>query len=352
MAGCALSLKARIKIRRDGFALDIELEVDAGETVAVLGPNGAGKTTLLRALAGFVQIDGRVELAGEVLEDSAQRVRVPTEKRHVGLVFQDYVLFPHLNVIDNIAFGLQAQRKPDAKQSALRWLERAGLADKAGSMPRELSGGQAQRVALLRTLATEPRLLLLDEPLAALDVTIRADVRRELSRQLASFGGVRLIVTHDPLEAIALADRLVVLENGKIVQTGRPDEVTARPRSRFVADLAGVNLIRGRARGDRVELTGGASVAAPDAGDGNVFAVIHPRAVALYLSRPEGTPRNVWLGEVEDIDLNGDRARVRVKSAVPLIAEVTRAAVHQLGLRTGVAVWVAFKATDVTVYPA
>ena len=217
-----------------------------------------------------------------MLEDSAQRLRVPTERRHVGLVFQDHVLFPHLNVLDNVAFGLQAQHRPDAKQVARRWLERAGLDDRASSMPRELSGGQAQRVALLRTLATEPRMLLLDEPLSALDVSIRAEVRRDLSRQLASFRGVRLLVTHDPLEAIALADRIVVLEQGHVVQSGSPDEVTARPRSRFVADLAGVNLLRGTAHGDHIQLANGASVAAADAGEGEVFAVIHPRAVPCF----------------------------------------------------------------------
>jgi molybdate transport system ATP-binding protein len=346
-----VSLIANVKVRHHDFALDVQLDIDPGETVAILGPNGAGKTTLLRALAGLVAIDGRVELAGQVLEDSALRVRVPTEERHIGLVFQDHVLFPHLSVLDNIAFGLQAQRRPEARQIARGWLERAGLAGKASSMPRELSGGQAQRVALLRTLATEPRLLLLDEPLSALDVTIRAEVRRELSRQLASFRGVRLIVTHDPLEAIALADRLVVLEKGHVVQSGTPEEVTARPRSRFVADLAGVNLLRGKGRGDHVELAG-ASIAAPDAGDGDVFAVIHPRAVALYLARPEGTPRNVWQGEVEDIDLHGDRVRVRVKSPVPLVSEVTPAAVRDLRLHAGASVWVAFKATEVSVYPA
>jgi molybdate transport system ATP-binding protein len=347
-----VSLNARVKVRHNDFVLDVALDIDPGETVAILGPNGAGKTTLLRALAGLVAVEGRVELAGEVLEDSVQKVRVQTEDRHVGLVFQDHVLFPHLNVLDNVAFGLQAQHRPDAKRIARGWLERAGLAEKASSMPRELSGGQAQRVALLRTLATEPRLLLLDEPLSALDVTIRAEVRRELSRQLASFGGVRLIVTHDPLDAITLADRLVVLESGQVVQSGTPAEVTARPRSRFVADLAGVNLLRGKGRGDHVELMSGASVAAPDAGEGDVFAVIHPRAVALYLSRPEGTPRNVWHGEVEDIDLHGERVRVRVKSPVPLVAEVTPAAVRDLRLHAGGAVWVAVKATEVSVYPA
>ena len=347
-----MSLKARVIVKRDGFVLDLSLDIDEGETVAVLGPNGAGKTTLLRALAGLVPVEGRVELAGEVIEDSAQRLRVPTERRQVGLVFQDHVLFPHLSVLDNVAFGLQAKHRPDAKQVARSWLEQAGLVDKASWMPRELSGGQAQRVALLRTLATEPRLLLLDEPLSALDVTIRAEVRRELSRQLASFSGVRLLVTHDPLEAIALADRIVVLEQGHVVQSGTPDEVTARPRSRFVADMAGVNLLRGRARGDRVELASGASLAVSDAGEGDVFAVIHPRAVALYLSRPDGTPRNVWRGEVEDIDLHGERVRVRLNGAVPLVAEVTAGAVRDLRLNAGAEVWVAVKATEVSVYPA
>jgi len=347
-----VTLNARIKIQRDGFELDVQLDVDEGETVAVLGPNGAGKTTLLRALSGLIPIVGRVELAGEVLEDSETRVRVPTERRHVGLVFQDHVLFPHLTVLDNIAFGLQAQHRADARHVARDWLQRAGLEDKATSMPRELSGGQAQRVALLRTLATEPRLLLLDEPLSALDVTIRAEVRRELSRQLASFRGVRLLVTHDPLEAIALADRIVVLERGHVVQSGTPEEVTARPRSRFVADLAGVNLLRGKAHGDHIKLANGASVAAPEAGEGDVFAVIHPRAVSLFLMRPEGTPRNVWQGETENIDLHGERVRVRVNGPVPLVAEVTPSAVRELHLHAGAPVWIAVKATEISVYPA
>jgi len=347
-----LSLTASVRVDRDGFGLDVQLDVDEGETVAVLGPNGAGKTTLLRALAGLVPIVGRVELAGELLEDSALRVRVPTELRRIGLVFQDHVLFPHLSVLDNVAFGLRAQQRADAKQVGLGWLQRAGLGDKASSMPRELSGGQAQRVALLRTLATEPRLLLLDEPLSALDVTIRAEVRRELSRQLASFHGVRLIVTHDPVEAIALADRIVVLEHGRVVQSGTPAEVTARPRSRFVADLAGVNLLRGKAHGDHIKLAHGALVAASDAGEGDVFAVIHPRAVALFLTRPEGSARNVWKGETEGIDLHGERVRVRVNGPVPLVAEVTPSAVRDLHLHAGAPVWIAVKATEVSVYPA
>ncbi len=343
-----MSLHAVIEVNRSGFSLDIDLTVEAGETVAVLGPNGAGKTTLLRALAGLVPIAGRVELDGDVLDDSAMGRHVPTEERRVGIVFQDHVLFPHMTVLENVAFGL----KRDRWRVARDWLDRANLGDKAGVMPGELSGGQAQRVALLRTLVTEPRLLLLDEPLAALDVSVRAEVRRELSRQLAGFTGIRILVTHDPLEAIALADRLVVLEQGKVVQTGLPSEVTARPRSRFVADLAGVNLLRGTGKDDHIELDGGKVLAAPESGDGDVFAVIHPRAVALYLARPEGTPRNVWRARAEDLDLRGERVRVRLSGPVPLVAEVTPSAVRDLRLDAGAEVWVAVKATEISVYPA
>jgi molybdate transport system ATP-binding protein len=343
-----VSLDAAIRVKRDGFALDVELKVSASETVAVLGPNGAGKTTLLRALAGLVPIDGHVELDGEVLDDSSTGRHVPTERRRIGLVFQDHVLFPHMTVLQNVAFGVEH----DSSLVARAWLDRAGLGDKADSMPRELSGGQAQRVALLRTLATDPRLLLLDEPLSSLDVTVRADVRRELSRQLSTFRGVRILVTHDPLEAIALADRLVVLEEGKVVQTGSPAEVTARPRSRFVADLAGVNLLRGKGRGRHVELESGAMLTAAEAGEGDVFAVIHPRAVALYLAKPEGTPRNMWRGRAEDLDLQGERVRVRLSGLVPLVAEVTPSAVRELHLDAGADVWVAVKATEISVYRA
>jgi molybdate transport system ATP-binding protein len=344
-----VSLHAKVRVKRDGFALDVELNAENGRTVAVLGPNGAGKTTLLRALAGLIPIDGRIQLAGRVLDDSKAHTHVPTELRRVGLVFQDQVLFPHMTVLDNVAFGL---RSKDAEKTARFWLDGAGLGNYANAFPRELSGGQAQRVALLRTLATEPDLLLLDEPLSALDVTVRAEVRRDLSRQLAEYRGVRLLVTHDPIEAIALADQIVVLENGKTVQSGTPDEVTAQPRTRFVADLAGVNLLRGHAHRDHIELLGGAQLAAPDAGEGDVFAVIHPRSISLHLSRPEGTPRNVWQGRAEDIDLQGERARVRVKGPVSLVAEVTRAAVRELNLAPGTEVWMAVKATEVSVFPA
>jgi molybdate transport system ATP-binding protein len=207
-------------------------------------------------------------------------------------------------------------------------------------------------VALARALATRPRLLLLDEPLAALDASTRQETRRELRRQLESYDGVRVLVTHDPLEAGSLADRLVVVEDGRVVQSGTPAEISARPRSRYVADLVGLNLLRGTGAGDHVDLPGGAVLVAPGAGRGDVLAVVHPRAVALHRRPPDGTPRNVWPGVAGSLDREGDRVRVLVAGPVPIVAEVTAAAVDDLRLAEGGDVWVSVKATEVTVYPA
>ncbi|HEV3497312.1 MAG TPA: TOBE domain-containing protein, partial [Actinomycetes bacterium] len=211
---------------------------------------------------------------------------------------------------------------------------------------------QAQRVALARAMVAEPRLLLLDEPLAALDAATRTEVRRDLRRQLAAFDGTRLLVTHDPLEAMALADRLVVVEGGRVTQTGSPAQVSQRPRSRYVAELVGVNLYRGRADGAAVELAGGGRLIAAGDHRGQVFAAVHPRAVALHRRVPEGTPRNVLAGTADTLDVVGDRVRVRVAGRVPIVAEVTPAAVGELHLADGGPVWASVKATEVTVYPA
>ncbi len=350
-----MSLDASIRLTLGPLDLDMEFTVDEGEVVALLGPNGSGKTTLLRAVAGLVPFNsGYVHLDGNVLEDTATKRYVPTERRPIGFVFQDYLLFPHLSVLDNVAFGLRSRGNPrrEAAEKAGRWLERVGLEGYSRAKPGELSGGQRQRVALARALAPDPRLLLLDEPLAALDATTRAEVRRDLKRHLASFPGLRLVVTHDPLEAAALADRLVVMENGRLVQTGTPAEVTERPRSQYVADLVGVNLMRGEADHGSVRLTGGQVVAAAGAESGEVFAVIHPRAVSLYQIRPEGSPRNVWPGRIRGKELIGGRVRVRIDGNVPLVAEVTPAALKELNLDEGDDVWLSFKATDVGIYPA
>jgi len=350
-----VSLEARVELILGQLHLDVDLAVASGELVVLLGPNGAGKTTLLRALAGLVPLDrGRVVLDGRVLEDAEGGEWVATEHRPIGFVFQDYLLFPHLSALENVAFGLRARglTKVEARRRAAAWLERVGLAAHAASRPRALSGGQAQRVALARAMAGDPRLLLLDEPLAALDAATRAEVRHDLRRHLASFDGTRLLVTHDPLEAIALADRLVVLEEGKVTQTGTPAEVSEHPRSRYVAELVGINLYRGQADGRSVRLVGGGTVVAADINHGEVFAAVHPHAVALHRRVPEGTPRNVWAGTADAVEVVGDRVRVQVTGPVPIVAEVTPAAAAELRLGDGGQVWVSVKATEVTVYPA
>jgi molybdate transport system ATP-binding protein len=347
-----MSLEANVSLQLGKLSLDAEIHVPTGEVVAVLGPNGSGKTTLLRALAGLLPLgEGRVILDGQVLEDRARGLRLPAENRPIGFVFQDYLLFPHLSALENVAFGLRARgrSKAEARATAQEWLERVGLAEHSRSKPGALSGGQAQRVALARALAIDPRLLLLDEPLAALDAGARVGLRRVLKKHLASFAGTRLLVTHSPLEAAALADRLIVLENGRVIQEGRPSQVTQHPRSSYVAELVGLNLIRGKADGDHIELEGGGRLVVPGAGRGEVFAAIHPRAVALHRARPEGSPRNVWEGIVAGLDDEGDRARVSIGGLVPIVAEVTAAATSDLDLASGGPIWVSVKATEVAV---
>ena len=321
--------------------------------IGVLGPNGAGKTTLLRALAGLERIDaGRVVLDGAVLDDG--RVSVPPARRSVGVVHQDLLLFPHLTVLANVAYGLRARGVPrrQARATALAWLQRVGLDAYAPQRPRVLSGGQAQLVALARALATDPALLLLDEPLAALDAATRDTTRRALRRHLDGYAGPCLLVTHDPLDAITLADRLVVVEHGRVTSRGTVAEITSRPRSEWVARLVGLNLFRGHADGHCLTLPSGATLTTATAASGVAFAVVHPHAVALHRSRPEGSPRNVWPATVAAIDRHGDRVRVRLEGPVPLVAEVTPAAVAALGLADGGEVHAAVKATEVDVYPA
>jgi len=349
-----VSLWAHVRTVAGDLALDAGVRAAAGESVVLLGPNGAGKTSLLRSLAGLLPLsDGRVVLEDEVLEDVANGVRVVPQRRRIGFVFQDYLLFPHMTALDNVAFGMSARGKgrAEAQAKAREWLERVGVAHRASARARELSGGEAQKVALARALATQPRMLLLDEPFAALDMGARAQLRRDLRRHLSSFDGVRLLVTHDPVEALMMADHLIVLENGKVVQEGSTDELRTRPRSAYVARLVGLNLYPARATPEGLELTSGATLMASGAPRGDVFATVDPRAVALYRSKPDGSPRNVWQGRVEDIDREGDRVRVQLEGAIPIIAEITTSALHDLGLRLGDQVWVSLKATEIDVYP-
>lgn len=349
-----MSLDAIVRVRLGALDLDVALAADAGELVAIVGPNGAGKTTLLRALAGLVPLRaGRIELDGEVFEDVDAGISFTPERRPVSLMFQDGLLFPHMTARENVAFGLRARRVPKyrAIERADALLAQVGLGEHGSSRPARLSGGERQRVALARALITAPRLLLLDEPLAAVDVSARVELRRVLRDQLSRYDGIRLLVTHDPLEAMALADRVVVLEAGRVAQAGTIAEVAARPRSAWVATMLGLNLFRGVATDRGIEVAG-ATIAALSDVRGGAFAVVHPRAIALHRTRPEGSPRNVWRGEADSLDLEGDRVRVRISGSIPVVAEVTPAAVAELHLAVGAPVWVSVKATEVEVYAA
>lgn len=348
-------MQSRLLLRRGDFVLDLPITVEPGEVVAVLGPNGAGKTTALRLLAGLEALDdGTLVVDGTVLDDPAAGVFVPAERRSVGVVFQEYLLFPHLSALENVAFGLRARGASarEARATGERWLERVGLQAMGARRPGQLSGGQQQRVALARALAFGPRVLLLDEPLAALDAGTRSEVRRDLRRHLDDFGGCTVLVTHDPVDAYALADRVVVLEEGRVVQHGTLADVAANPRSRYVAELVGINLLTGSVSGGVFVAEGGGRVVLGDgAAEGPSFLAIRPQAVSLHLGRPEGSQRNVWECTVVGVDSHHDRVRVRLEGEVPIVAEITPAALAGLGVQPGARVWAAVKATEVAAYP-
>jgi molybdate transport system ATP-binding protein len=284
---------------------------------------------------------------------------VPPEDRRIGVVFQDYLLFPHLNAIDNVAFGPRRRGlgRSEARALAADWLERVGLGEFGKRRSRQLSGGQAQRVALARALATDPALLLLDEPLAALDARTRLDTRAELHRHLAGHQGAAVLVTHDPVDALMLADRLIVIEDGRAVQEGDAESITARPRTDYIARLVGLNLYRGKASGHTVRLASGAVLTTAEplggaASDGEAFAAFSPIAVALYREQPDGSPRNTWRATVSGVHRHGDSVRVQLDGPLRAAADVTPASAAQLGLEPGQTVWAAVKATEITAYPA
>jgi len=325
--------------------LDVSFTARPGEVVAVIGPNGAGKSTLVKALAGLVRARGHARMEGVDLLDR------PARERGVGMVFQDQLLFPHLSALANVAFGPRARgvRRADAEASAAAWLDRLGIGDLAGRRPGQLSGGQAQRVAIARALATEPRLLLLDEPMAGLDVGVAAALRIELAGHLAAYDGITLLVTHDAIDALTLASRVLVVDDGRIVQDGTPDRVAQQPATDHVARLVGLNVIR----------------------EGDQLRSFRPTAVTVDLTEPHGSARNRWRGEVLSATPHGDALRLVIRTADAagdrdpvgraasvserrrdLIADVTPGAAAELGLAPGQSVWVSVKETSVNVYPS
>lgn len=297
-----------------------------GEVLAVIGPNGAGKSSLLHALAGLVDVSGQALLGGTDL------LALPVRERRVGLVFQGQLLFPHLSALDNVAFGLRArgEGRTQADAVAREWLERFGIADLAHRRPRELSGGQAQRVAIARALATDPDVLLLDEPFTGLDVSVQMALRIELGRHLRDFPGIALLVTHDAIDALTLADRVLVLDGGEVAQVGPPAEVAAEPRTSHVARLVGLNLVA----------------------DGEEMLAFTPDAVVVSLEEPHGSSRLHWHGPIATLAPHGDAVRLLVHAEPDLLADLTPAAATELGLLPGREVWLSTKATAVHRYPA
>jgi molybdenum ABC transporter ATP-binding protein len=327
------------------FELRLSLELGA-ETLALAGPSGSGKTTLLRAIAGLVRpARGRIVAGGETWLDTDAGVDVPPEARSVGFVFQDYALFPHLTVEANVAFG--GRRRAGELLRVLR-LERL-----AQARPASLSGGERQRVALARALAREPKVLLLDEPLSALDASTRTHVREELRAILREQRLPALLVTHDYLDAAAVADRVGVVVDGHVVQVGTPADLAAAPASPFVAEFTGGNVLRGVARTGAdgltaVTLEDGTTLVSTDAAAGSVGAVVYPWEVTLAHDAPHDSSQNHVRAPIVSVVPVGNRMRVRVG---PVVAEITAASAERLGLAPGRPIVASFKATATRLLP-
>ncbi|MDQ4047673.1 MAG: ABC transporter ATP-binding protein [Actinomycetota bacterium] len=358
-------LEAAVAAR--GF--DVSLTVGPSETVAVMGPNGAGKSTLLAVIAGLLRPDaGSAELDGRLLFDLAPGRTAWTAPHHRGtaLLAQEPLLFPHLTALENVAFGPRSRglSRRMARDAGRHWLAAVEAAELENRRPAELSGGQAQRVAVARALAADPGLLLLDEPMAALDIHAAPLLRRMLRRVLE--GRRAVIITHDVLDALMLADRVVVLENGRISESGPTRDVLQRPKSRFAAGLAGLNLVAGTLTENGIRTADGQHIAglhdpqldapSPDAGSARLLdsgrdgvAVFPPSAVSVFLTAAHGSPRNSFLVTITDLEPHGDQVRVR---AAGLSADVTPAASADLGLAPGMTVYFVIKAGAVSVYPA
>jgi len=354
-------LELKVASRLGAFQLEAELDAADHSVTVLVGESGSGKSTLLRCLAGLVRPErGRIVVDGEAWFDAGTAVWRPAPERAVGMVTQDYALFPHLSATENVAFGLRAERVPalERRQRVAAALERLGIASLAARRPHELSGGQQQRGAIARAIVLEPRLLLLDEPLSALDASSRRVIRAELRRLFDELPCMTLYVTHSPAEALSFGERIVVLESGRVSQSGPREQLMRSPRSPYVAEFLGVNLFRGALAGGasggatRIALPQGELEVAERGGEGDVTVVVRPREITLALERPAGTARNVFEGEIEELvpePPDGELVRVSLATHPPLIAEVTRQAVAALGLSPRRRVFASFKAAGVIV---
>lgn len=351
--------------------LDVEFSVSAGEVLAVLGPNGAGKSTVLHVIAGLLRPDhGLVRMGDRVLTDTATGTSVATHDRRVGLLLQDALLFPHMSVAANVAFGPHSRRarlrraRTRETDTALHWLREVDAERFADRKPGQLSGGQAQRVAIARALAAQPDVLLLDEPLAGLDVAAAAAIRAVLRRVIARIGCAAVLVTHDLLDVFTLAERVLVLESGRIAEIGSVPDVLTAPRSHFAARIAGINLVNGTVdRDGSLHADSGDRwyAAPPVSGERcspgqHAIAVFPPTAVAVYREQPHGSPRNTVQVTVAEMDVRGPAVLVRgaqqPDGAPGVAAEITVDAASELQLAPGDRVWFSVKAHEVALHPA
>jgi molybdate transport system ATP-binding protein len=345
-----LSVKASTE--RGALSLDVELAAERGECLALAGQSGAGKTSILRVAAGLLHpARGRVEANGAVWLDTESGVDLPAERRRCGYVFQDYALFPHLSAWQNVAYPLSGLPRPERRARAHELLERFGLEERADARPRTLSGGERQRVAVARALARRPEVLLLDEPLSALDARTRAASARELAALLRESEAPTLLVTHDFAEAALLGDRVGIVDHGRVVQQGTPSELAAAPQSAFVADFTGAVVLTGTARPGpdgltEVQLDGGGTVTSPDPGAGRVSVSVYPWEIAVELPGDEshGSSRNRLAADVVSVTTVGNRVRLGLMAAQPLIAEITLASADELDLREGDRISASWKA--------
>jgi molybdate transport system ATP-binding protein len=351
-------LRVDIRVEREAMPVCAAFEIPAHSTLALIGPNGSGKSTIAHAIAGLIPgVIGTITLGDQAFDSDADRLAI--RDRRIGCVFQSPMLFGHMRVIDNVAYGIRAAgvSKRESRNRAAPFLERFGIADLAMQRADRLSGGQAQRVAIARAVAMEPRVLILDEPFAAIDAKAKIELRQLVRDILVSFPGPCLYITHDPIDALTLGDKIAVIEAGRITQVGTPDQLQREPRSAYAASFLGINLIEGTLRdtpdGWCVEVEGDKRIwiTDPDLATGTpVCLVIAPEAITLSAHAPEGSARNVFEACVEAVHVQHDRVRVRF-DAPAVGAEITVGSMNRLGIDAGVRVWISFKATDVRVYP-
>lgn len=345
--------RANLNIVAGAHRIQAEMESPESGVIALLGPNGAGKTTILRALAGLAPLEsGEITISGETWTSVATGIHLPPERRSVAWLPQENYLFQSMTVLENVIFALKNINISisAARSRGMEMLDRLGMASFATRGVTGLSGGEARRVALARALITNPKLLLLDEPLAPADAASRPLIRRELLKTLHAPGQVCVLVSHDPVDVLTLADSAVILDGGRVVERGPLQEIVARPRTPFAAEFVNMNIYRGTGRDGIVTIESGAQIVTTGA-EGGVIVSIPTTAPSVHHERPGGSPRNAWRGSIAHLETHADRVRLHIEGEFNIRADITPAAVRAMALTAGANVWVSVKATEITVSP-